>query len=579
MRLTTIGRGAVGVLWALLVLLLAGRASAAVTVASQVRAFDDNSEITWVSITISNPMSVEARCQIKLTGYRTSGGSGEVRQALAPIPPGATRTVNIPVPVINSVSGVLYEQGAPEVYLNFSAGWNNKKTVLYVADQGSQVNEDQLNEFTLRVAPEVKSRHSYSSSATATTPTLTEADRVVTQITPEVLPENWLCYVPLKCVIINSQVEKALSAPQKDALDTWVRSGGWVVYTNADSSTNEALGSGIIEFMTGNPITGSNLVLDRYGADTGLARQNLRGLSMPYVQNRAGGRTGALILATMFLVVAGPVNYYYFSRKGQIRKIIFTLPLISLFFCGIIAVYFILTQGLQRRGGSMSLTLVDEGANKGFTFGRHSLLSGLYPLGGFQFGLQTYFQPLLNGDGRGFEADFNLSNTQNLTDGLFQPGIPFNYATVTPFTTRERMLYNADDSTLRNGFEQGVKGAVLYSNGRYYVGGAAASGGEIKLELVDDAQVAKPANSAQVVAVVEPMVRLLGQQKLTSQELDNLTAMATGITPEDMVTSWVVYAVLLDGIPKSADSGVEISDGDNLHMMLGLISPAGEEQE
>src|SRR5690606_1614190 len=146
--------------------------------------------------------------------------------------------------------------------------------------------------------------------------------------------------------------------------------------------------------------------------------------------------------------------------------------------------------GLQRKGGSMSITVMDDSANKGLTTARHSLLSGLYPLGGFQFSPVTYFLPNA-ADSNRTEADFDLTNTQNLTDGLFQPGIPFNYATLTPFTTRERMLYDAEKSTLRNGFEQPVKAAIVFNDGRYYLGGAATSGAEVKLELVDSARVPK----------------------------------------------------------------------------------------
>src|SRR5690606_30526046 len=103
------------------------------------------------------------------------------------------------------------------------------------------------------------------------------------------------------------------------------------------------------------------------------------------------------------------------------------------------------------------------------------LLTGLYPLGGFKFGPQTYFVADTGSEDRS-GADFDLTRGTLLRGGLFQPGIPFNYTTVTPYITRERMLFDADKGELRNGFELPAKAVAVLDGDQYFRGGSAAPG-------------------------------------------------------------------------------------------------------
>ncbi len=368
---------------------------------------------------------------------------------------------------------------------------------------------------------------------------------------------------------MTASAHNRLTAPRRQAIDTWLALGGNLILFGEEELTTKTAERGQIIRTTTNPVLADGYIAMWPHEPFGIA-EKVSGLPMPYRVSTAGGRTGAFILATLFLIVVGPINYWYFSRRNDIRKLLVTVPLLSLGFCSLIAGYFVITQGFNRKGGSLSVTTVDEKTNRAVTIAKHSLLSGLYPLGGFHFSRDTYLLPK-NHEQRD-SAQLDLTREIVLESGLFQPGIPFDYSTIKPFTTRERMIYDAGTGMVRNGFELPVKAVALLHSGHYYTGGAAASGEQVKLEVVDDSEAAamKPQEQTQGhSAAAERMVRLLGRQLMDTEEMEAAASLAAVVMDYPEETSETLYMALLDGLPKSAESGVEISDGRNLHLVIG----------
>ncbi len=576
---------------ALLLMVVTSFAGAALTANASVRAFHPETRVTYISVTLSNPMSVPIGCRVEFSGYGYRAVQNEASLQVPPIPPGASRTVNVAVPLQNIGSGQVIEDNGNRMALPISAenyGTPNYKGYIHAADPANQLTDPQLDNFTYRLHSDAGS-YGYSSSSSGTTRTLSPGDRNIAQAEAETLPENWVCYVPVKSLIIADSAERRLTAPQRDALDTWLAMGGtMMIYGSGEETTTPVTGGGAVIKVKENPVLDSNFTPNTNVQPFILGR-DLASSGMPYRETRAGGRNGAFLLATLFLIIVGPVNYFYFARRQQIRMLIITVPVISIAFCSIIAVYFVMTQGFNRKGGSVSITTLDESTNRAVTFARHSLLTGLYPLGGFKFSPQTYFTSETGSDERS-GADFDLTRGTVLRGGLFQPGIPFNYSTIMPYTTRERMLFDAEKGEIRNGFELPVKAVAVLDGGQFFRGGGASAGAVTKLTAVDEAEMAgmRGANYQAPQNVENPellqglkvaqLVGLLGKD-LTVAELDTVTGMARTLAKGVEETSGPLYAALFDGIPPSSDSGVKITEGQNLHVLVGRASANGEATE
>jgi len=548
----------------------AASAFSAVTVTSAVRGSGENAGVTWLWLRLQNRTTKPAKCKLELTGYTQSSGRSEMVVDIPAIPPGQSRDLNLAIPALQFYGGMVRDEDGSTEHISISSsyGWERYVGFLHVADQARFLSEAEQDAFNYRVKPDRSSTHyggmGPALATSATTPTLSVGERLMTQATPDTLPENWACYVPLYNVIMDEKVERSLSPMQQQALDTWLSLGGTLTVYGADSETTEARQAGRIFRVAENPLLDPTFVPKPDGSPFDM-RDKLASLSMPYTELRAGGRNGAFALATLFLIIAGPVNYFYFSRRGQIRKLIVSLPVISLGFCSLIGIYFIFTQGFQRKGGSISLTTLDEGTNRAVNYARHSLLSGLYPLNGFAFARESFFLPLNAKEGPAARMD--LSKQIVLEDGLFQPGIPFDYATVTPQTTRERMIYDSEKSTLQNGFELPVKGVVVMDGERFYRGGGGAPGARIALELVDVADLAGGAS----MDTKEILTRQLMGSSFSDEEFRAVNDLVTNAPTLNAETSGTRYAVMLDGVPKGLNSGIEISDGKNLHVLVGTV--------
>ena len=75
-------------------------------------------------------------------------------------------------------------------------------------------------------------------------------DNIVSQITPDSLPDNWLCYLPFfRAVLIDGAVYKALAPEAREALMRYVEYGGAVTVYNADENRIERRLMGSIQYQ------------------------------------------------------------------------------------------------------------------------------------------------------------------------------------------------------------------------------------------------------------------------------------------------------------------------------------------
>ena len=74
-------------------------------------------------------------------------------------------------------------------------------------------------------------------------------------------------------------------------------------------------------------------------------RRGVRGDAVSEQKRR--GNIGSLLLTVLFVVVAGPVNYFYLRKRKRQMLLFVTVPAVAILFCLLIGLHFLLTQGFD----------------------------------------------------------------------------------------------------------------------------------------------------------------------------------------------------------------------------------------
>ncbi len=538
------------------------------------------SPYAWTRVTVENP-------DAQAVGFKLTGSvsyysrAGQTNLTESELGPGAQRTYDLPMlgkhEWGNYFSVLINCMDSRGGRAGDSQSDNDVKMFLNIAPLSQWASEQQMLDFSDAIEhpekqqqgpPEPEKTGAASSASVSymgTYPGSTKKSNFISQIEPIQLPDNWLCYTPFLAVMVGSDVYKTFSAEVRTALTRWVNTGGHLIVYGASESRTEYHLLGKIEYRTGSVLTALDQIPKEWKMSAGgppsraLAwtrySQVGGGDLFPFlVKLDALGRSGGLVLATIFCIVAGPVNYFYCRRKNRIRMLMLSLPAFSIAFCLLITGYFLATKGFSRKGGTCSIWSLDEGAASAGTFSRHLLFSGLYPLGGFTFDRETAFFPMeQNGEQ---QYDMTLQNQQRrLTDGLFIPQVPFHYYTVTPWSTRERLVYKESEKSVENGFETPIQGALVFTGGDVYVSGTIPKGGKASLERLEGA------------ATQTVLDRFLSAEEKTyfENQLD-----LYGRLEDPSVGHYLVF---FDGELPTEQAGLKIKDGRHRHVLVGRFGP------
>ncbi|MBN1868770.1 hypothetical protein JW916_15930 [Candidatus Sumerlaeota bacterium] len=450
-------------------------------------------------------------------------------------------------------------------------GGTEERSFLNVCDIDAWASEKEVQDFSNAIAGGASSPgypHRYGG-----------ASKIVAQVEPSELPDDWLCYAPYRAVLVGDSAYRRISAESRRALLQWVDGGGNLLIYGSTEPRNEKRLLGTIVFQSANPVKSSTPgdVLPsefRHASPpwkTFLGRNTETLRSFPYHVMKRTGAMGGLIIATLFFVVAGPVNYLYFRRGNRIRGLLVSVPVLSLSFCLMITLYFVFTQGFARKGGTVSVTILDESLDSVFTFARHCVLSGLYPAGGFQFERETAFYPVAQMEDDPFTMD--LTRGRRLTSGFFKPSVNFHYFSAMPYTTRERLIYDAETSEVGNGFELPIRALALFDGGSVFVAGAIPPGGKAHLEPVDTRAESRSSGSAPLVPGLEEVATLCGLDE--AEKTFGFSEMQPLYGPI-RERGGTQYAIVFDGNLLSVQQGVRIRGDRNLCVLFGLMEGASE---
>lgn len=575
-------------LFLILTAFLPGLARADLRVSVERMGQSTNAPYIWMRVTVENPEG--NRLGFRLFGNGSYGrSSGEILIEGQELGPGEERTFDVPMLGMTEYrgGGSYYSGGFFRCQDSTGRmavgndGASDLKTFLNIAPVSQWASEQQMQDFSDAIEHPEKEQQGPPEPESAV-PVLggpvpypggtgghsgsPKKSNFISQVEPGQLPDNWLCYSPFTAVLVSSDAYKTIPAEARIALTRWVNSGGRLVVYGASEARREECLLGRIEYRTGPVLTALDQIPNEWKMPGGnpqpgpLDWARYGGLGgndyFPFlVQLDALGRSGGLLLATIFCIVAGPANYFYWRRKNRIRMLMLSLPAFSIAFCLLITGYFLATKGFSRKGGTFSISILDEGSDSALTFSRHLLFSGLYPLGGFSFDSETAFVPMESSGDQAYKMA--LQNRQRqLTDGLFIPQVPFHYYTVTPWSTRERLVYKAAEKTVENGFETPLQGVVVYDRG-VYVAGAVPKGGKATLERLEGE------------AAKNVLDRFLSSEE--KSYLENKRSFYQKV--EIPSGGQGHYIVFFDGKLPTEQAGLDIKEGRHRHALIGAFGP------
>lgn len=499
----------------------------------------------WLRFELENPNPQPLDCRLEVHGYGGREPLVELRgQSLAP---GEVRLFQWPVPVLLRYNNVTVSVYSREGEDRTPANAPRDCRFLHLAPVRQWSAEQHLIDFS-NLNPSPAYTHA------------SPGGHIVVQRDPaEGLPDNWLCYLPFRAVFAQEAAWNRLAPGERGAILDWVGAGGELVVYGASEPRQERRLLGLIRHQREHPLEGTPASFSPRRAAVDAFRQAHSGAvqsAFPYASRDYGERAGGLLLATAYLILAGPVNYMYWRRKRRMRMLIVSVPAIAGAFCLAIGLFFIATQGFARKGGSYSITAIDERADAGFTFSRHALYSGLYPAGGFGFDARTCFYPLRDPD-YGESYGFDYRDGHRLTRGLFKPSVNFQYFTARPIQTRERLEYDRAAGTVLNGHAGDLRGLLLRDGGRLLWARTAPSGRKVALEEVS-----------------EPTARLSGlfaERALAPKDRPYWDHMRSFTQPILEDTAAPVYLALLGRDPEALEQGAPIRGGGRCNVLVGIL--------
>jgi hypothetical protein len=210
---------------------------------------------------------------------------------------------------------------------------------------------------------------------------------------------------------------------------------------------------------------------------------------------------GLFLLMLIFAVVIGPVNLYMLSKHDRRLWMIWTVPIISLLFCGVVFAYNLVAEGWQSHGRTQGITILDQPARRATTIGWTAFYAPLTPGDGLHFSLDTEVTPQVRlaygtgGEGRAVNQDVD----QHMVSGWVQARVPAIFVVRKSELERRRV-----DILVRDGAYAATNGLgadiedLIYRDGqgRYYRGQKIAAGQTVTLTPYTPTSTGRPTPEA-----------------------------------------------------------------------------------
>jgi hypothetical protein len=140
------------------------------------------------------------------------------------------------------------------------------------------------------------------------------------------------------------------------------------------------------------------------------------------------------VLITLFVLLIGPVNYFWLRRRQKLHLLVIIVPLAALAVTGALFGYALLADGLAVRVRARSLTLLDQRQGQAVCWSRISYYAGLSPSGGLRFPTDVAVYPFLpneddNSSGGAWQSMRWTPERQELVSGWIASRTPTQFVT------------------------------------------------------------------------------------------------------------------------------------------------------
>jgi hypothetical protein len=203
------------------------------------------------------------------------------------------------------------------------------------------------------------------------------------------------------------------------------------------------------------------------------------------------------ILITLFVLLIGPVNYWFLKRAKRLHLLILTVPLAALLVTLALFGYAVVGDGFSARVRAISYTSLDQKAGEATSWARLSYYAGLAPSGGLDFPKDTAVYPVnsawseaiyYGNEVKMVPRSVQWADRQYLTEGWLASRTPTQYLTVAARKSDRGLRINrpAGGIEVQNLLGAQIELLVLRDeDGRLYEGESIADDGSATLTAVE----------------------------------------------------------------------------------------------
>jgi hypothetical protein len=198
---------------------------------------------------------------------------------------------------------------------------------------------------------------------------------------------------------------------------------------------------------------------------------------------------GLFVLMLTFVIVIGPINLIWLSRKRRKIWMLWTVPAIAILTCLTVTGFALFSEGMSAISRAETFTIHDESSHRASTIGWSAFYAPITPSGGLHFSYDTELEPvrpdtwIYNNIGRNNTID--LSNDQHLDSGWITARVPAYFIFRKSETRRERLTIRQEGSgaiSVVNGLGADIRELWLADrDGKVYSASGIRAGAEAKL--------------------------------------------------------------------------------------------------
>ena len=320
--------------------------------------------------------------------------------------------------------------------------------------------------------------------------------------------DRWLDYSSFDIVFLNGSDWWLLNGRQREALRTWVRCGGSLVFFGSIPEIELVFepptstlplglaydGFGVLAHVSTPANTWDDDLEDHLfslGQDASQPWRNVRSNrhgSNPLTKENTSLR-GFYLLMIFFSILLGPLNLFLLARIKKRIWLLWTVPAISVATSFFIFLYAFVTEGFNLYLNQNAVTILDESQHWAVSLAQGSIYATLTQFQGLHFDAESEIYIPPTNSSRQWEK-INLSTDQHLASGWLKARIDLHYFQRRSELRRERLTVTTlDENTLSVVNGLGVPISDLFISdeaGRIYRSGYIEAGLKGTAEAVAD---------------------------------------------------------------------------------------------